>query len=66
MSNEERSAQPTTVDLPQAVVNEGVNRGILVVVRHTAQGEPVYGFTAAGLAALIALLANSEANRADE
>ena len=63
---EEEATEPFTVDLGKEPVEEGVRSGILELVRHTAEGEPVYGFTQAGASALMGLLACKMGEDADE
>ena len=63
---EEEVKEPFYVDLGEEAVEEGVRQGILELGRHTAEGEPVYGFTQAGAAALMGLLAYKMREEADE
>ena len=63
---EEEVREPFTVDLGKEAVEEGERQGILESVRHTAEGEPVYGFTQAGAAALMRLRAHKMREDADE
>ena len=53
---EEEAKEPFTVDLGEKAVEEGVRQGILELVRHTAEGEPVFGFTLVGKSAMMCLL----------
>ena len=65
-SDEESAKEPFCVDLGQEVVEAGVRQGILEPVRHTANGEPVYGFTQAGVAVMRGLLGYQMRGEADE